>query len=172
MYIEKMLKWFGMQDCKRGILPCSHEIHLSKDMSPKTNQEHKRMRGIPYASVIGSLMYAMLCTRPDIAYAVSVTSRYQSDPREKHWLAVKTIIKYLRKTKDLILSYGGSKLKIEGYSDSDFQSDMDDRKSTSEFIFICNGGAVSWKSSKQSTTVDSTTEVEYIATSEAAKEAN
>lgn len=84
MYIEKMLKQFGMQDSKRGILPCSHGIHLSKDMSPKTDQKHERMRGIPYALVIGSLMYAMLCTRLGIAYIVSVTSRYQSDPGEKH----------------------------------------------------------------------------------------
>ncbi|XP_031279083.1 secreted RxLR effector protein 161-like [Pistacia vera] len=129
------------------------------------------MRGIPYASAVGSLMYAMLCTRPDIAYVVSVTSRYQSEPGEKHWSVVKTILKYLRRTKDLILSYEGSELKIEGCSDFDFQSDVDDRKSTSRFIFICNGGAVSWKSSKQSTTAYSTTEAEYIAASEATKEA-
>ena len=170
MYIEKMLKKFNMQDSKRGFLPCSHGLHLSKDMSPKTDQERQRMRNIPYASAVGSLMYAMLCTRPDIAYAVSIASRYQSNPGEKHWSAVKTIFKYLRRTKDLILSYGGLELKIQGYSDSDFQSDVDDRKSTFGLIFTCNGGAVSWKSSKQSTTVDSTTEAKYIAASEAAKE--
>lgn len=121
------------------------------------------MRGIPYASAVGSLMYAMLCTRLDIAYVVSVTSKYQSDPGEKHWSAVKTILKYLRRTKDLILNYGGSELKIDGYSHFDFQSNMDDRKSTFRFIFTCNEGAISWKSSKQSTTVDSNTEAEYIA---------
>ncbi|XP_031266392.1 secreted RxLR effector protein 161-like [Pistacia vera] len=113
----------------------------------------------------------MLCTRPDIAYVVSVTSRYQSKLGEKHWSDVKTILKYLKRTKDVILSYGGLELKIDGYSDSDFQSDVDDRKSTFEFIFTCNGDAVSWKSSKQSTTVDSTSEAEYIVASEAAKEA-
>ncbi|XP_031265613.1 secreted RxLR effector protein 161-like [Pistacia vera] len=139
-------------------------------MSPKIDQEQQRMRNIPYASTVGSLMYAMLCTRPDITYAVSITSKYQSKPGEKHWSAVKTIFKYLRMTKDLILSYRGSELKIQGYSESDFQSDVDDRKSTSGFIFTCNGGAISWKSSKQSTTTDSTTEAEYIVTSEAAKE--
>ncbi|XP_031272563.1 secreted RxLR effector protein 161-like [Pistacia vera] len=153
-----MLKWFGMQDSKKGILLCSHRIHLSKDMSPKINQECEQMRGIPYASIISSLMYAMLCTRPVISYVVSVISRYQSDLGEKHWSTVKTILKSLRRTKDLVLSYGGSELKIDGYSDSDFQSDVDDRKSTSGFIFICNGGVVCWKSSKQLTTADSTTE--------------
>ena len=169
LYIEKMLKRFNMENSKRGLLPFMHGLHLSKEMGPKTDEERQRMRNVPYASAIGSLMYAMLCTRPDIAYAVSVTSRYQADPRERHWSTVKSILKYLRRTKDLILSYGCSEeLNIQGYTDSDFQSDIDDRKSTSGFIFICNGGAVSWKSSKQATTADSTTEAEYIAVSEAA----
>ena len=78
----------------------------------------------------------------------------------------------MRRTKDLILTYGkGNELKLEGYTDSDFQSDVDDRKSISAFVFLCNGGAVCWKSSKQTTTADSTTEAEYVAASEAAKEA-
>ena len=85
------------------------------------------MNKIPYASAIGSLMYAMLCTRPDVAHAVSVSSRYQSNPGEEHWTAVKNIFKYLRRTKDLFLTYGESELKIEGFTDSDFQSDVDDR---------------------------------------------
>ena len=89
----------------------------------------------------------------------------------EHWIAVKNILKYLRRTKDLFLIYGGGDLQLDGYTDSDFQSDIDDRKSTSGYVFICNGGAVSWKSSKQSTTADSTTEAEYIAASDAAKEA-
>lgn len=78
----------------------------------------------------------MLCTRPDIAHAVSVTSRYQSNPGEEHWTAVKNIFKYLRRTKDLFLTYGESKLKIEGFTYSDFQSDVDDRKSTSGFYSL------------------------------------
>ncbi|PPZ26180.1 hypothetical protein C5P36_26510, partial [Escherichia coli] len=107
----------------------------------------------------------------DIAYAISLTSRYQSNLGLEHWIAVKNILKYLRRTKDLFLIYGGGDLQLDGYTDSDFQSDIDDRKSTSGYVFICNGGAVSWKSSKQSTTADSTTEAEYIAASDAAKEA-
>src|SRR5215467_5511005 len=107
------------------------------------------MSKVPYASTIGSLMYAMLCTRPDIAHAVSVTSRYQSNPGMEHWVVVKNILKYLRRTKDLFLVFGGGELKLQGFTNSDFQSDLDDRKSTSGFIYTCNGGAVSWKSSKQ-----------------------
>ena len=76
-------------------------------------------------------MYAMLCTRPDIAFTVSVMSRYQSNPNKKRWIAMKNIFKYLRRTKDLLLIFrGGSELRVKGYTDSDFISDSDDRKST------------------------------------------
>ena len=84
---------------------------------------------------------------------------------------MKCILKYLRRTKDLFLVYRVEELKIEGYTDSSFQLDLDDSRSTSGFLFTLNGGAVSWKSSKQPTTTDSTTEAEYITASDAAKEA-
>jgi hypothetical protein len=129
------------------------------------------MRKVPYASAIGSIMYAMISTRPDISYALSATSRYQSDPGESHCTAVKNILKYFRRTKDLFLVYGGEEeLIVTGYTDSSFQTDKDDSKSQSGFVFTLNGDAVSWKSSKQDTVADSTTEVEYIAASEVAKE--
>ncbi|OAO97959.1 hypothetical protein AXX17_AT4G08610 [Arabidopsis thaliana] len=118
---------------------------------------------------MGSIMYAMLCTRPDVACALSMTSRYQSDPGESHWIVVKNILKYLRRTKDKFLVYGGSEeLVVSGYTDASFQTDKDDFRSQSGFVFCLNGGALSWKSSKQSTVADSTTEA---AASEAAKEA-
>ena len=130
------------------------------------------MSNIPYASVIGSIMYAMLCTRPDAALALSMTSRFQQDPGEEHWTAVKAILKYLRRTKGFFLVYGGEEeLVINGYSDATFQTDQDDSRSQSGFVFCFNGGAVSWKSSKQETVADSTTESEYIVASNAAKEA-
>ena len=75
-------------------------ISLSKSLYPSTTDERDRMSKIPYASALGSIMYAMLCTQPDVSYALSVTSRYQSDPDEGHWTAVKTILK--------VLGYGGS----------------------------------------------------------------
>ena len=71
-----MLKRFNILDSKRGLLPFRHGIHLSREMSPKTPEDMVKMAKVPYASAIGSLMYAMLCTRPDIAYDVSVTSRF------------------------------------------------------------------------------------------------
>ncbi|KAM2724743.1 hypothetical protein EV1_027531 [Malus domestica] len=172
MYIDKMLNRFQMEQSKKGFLPVGHGIHLSKSMEPKTPEEIRQMSCVPYASAIGSLMYAMICTRPDIAYAVSITSRYQSNPGSEHWGAVKTVLKYLRRTKDMFLVYGGaSELRVEGYTDADFQSDVDDRSSNSGYVFILNGGAVSWKSKKQSVIADSTTEAEYVAAAEAGKEA-
>ncbi|KAL0440274.1 UNVERIFIED_CONTAM: Retrovirus-related Pol polyprotein from transposon RE2 [Sesamum latifolium] len=170
-YIEKVLKRFKMDHSKRGVLPMRHGIKLSKKQSPKTDEELKRMSSIPYASAVGSIQYVVQYTRPDVAYALSVTSRYQACAREAHWGAVKSILKYLKRTKDMFLIYGGGELILEGYSDTSFQSDDDDAKSLSSFVFKLNGGVVAWKSFKQDTTADFTTEAEYIAASEAAKEA-
>ena len=97
-------------------------------------------------------------------------SRADISPIQEKRKAIKIILKYLRRTKDIFLIYGNGELKLEGYIDSSFQSDIDDSKSMSGYIFTLNGGAVSWKSSKQETTADSTTEAEYIAASDAAKE--
>ena len=82
---------------------------------------------IPYASVVGSIMYAMICTRPDVSYALSVTSRYQSNPGESHQTTVKNILKYLRRTKDVFLVYGDEEeLGVKGYTDAKFQTDQED----------------------------------------------
>ena len=105
-YVDKVLKRFSMQHSKKGFLPVRHGVSLSKRDCPSSEEEKESMRVVPYASAIGSIMYAMLCTRPDVSYALSVTSRYQSDPGMNHWTAVKCILKYLRKTKDAFLIYG------------------------------------------------------------------
>ena len=129
------------------------------------------MSQIPYASAIGSIMYSMLCTRLDVSFFLTIARRFQANYGEEHWTPVKNILKYLRRTKDMFLIYGDSELKVSGYTDANFQIDKDDYKSQSGYIFLLNGGAVSWKSSKQSMIADSTTEAEYIAASEAVKEA-
>ena len=82
----------------------SHGIHLSKSQCHTTIDERDRMSKVPYASAIGSIMYAMISTRPNVSYALSVPSKYQSDPGESHWTAVKNILKYLRRTKNAFLS--------------------------------------------------------------------
>ena len=160
-----------MQDSKKGLLPYITGVKLSKDQCPKTPQEVEDMSRVPYASAIGNLMYAMLCTRPDICYSVGVASRFQSNPGLQHWTAVKSILKYLRRTRNYMLVYSGSDLKLTGYTDSDFQGDKDSRKSTSGSVFVLNGGSVVWRSVKQSCIADSTMEAEYVAATEAAKEA-
>ncbi|CAL2245388.1 unnamed protein product [Prunus armeniaca] len=144
LYVDKVLGRFQMEHSKKGFLPVRHGIHLSKSMNHKTPEAVIQISRIPYASAIRSLMYAMPCTRHDISFAVSITSRYQSNPGSEHWSAVKTVLKYLRRTKDMFLVYGGNpELLVEGYTDSDFEYDVDDRKSTSRYVFILNGRAIS-----------------------------
>ena len=104
-----------------------HGIALSIEMSPKTSEEVDSMRNIPYALAVGSLMYAMLCTRPDICYSVGIVIRYQSNSGLKHRESVKHILKYLRRTKNYMLVYSGSDLMPVGYIDSDFQYDPNSR---------------------------------------------
>ncbi|XP_077223435.1 uncharacterized protein LOC143857048 [Tasmannia lanceolata] len=116
---------------------------LSKKMSPKTPEDKQVMNNIPYALAVGSLMYAIVCTRPDICHSVSVVSKYQSDLSLEHWTTVKHIFKYLRRTKHYCLVYGEDELVISGFTDADFQSDVDDMKSSSGFVFTLANGAMS-----------------------------
>ena len=150
----------------------SHGTTLRKNQCPRTVDERVLMSGVPYASAIGSIMYAMICTRPYISYALSVSSRYKSEPGVAHWAAVKNILKYLRRTKDMLLVYGGDEELVEsGYTDASFMTDIDDYKSQSGYVFTLNGGAIVWKSFKQNIVADFTTEAEYIVASKASKQA-
>ncbi|KAA0050451.1 gag/pol protein [Cucumis melo var. makuwa] len=149
-YIDKMLSRYKMQNSRKGLLPYKYGIHLSKEQYPKTPQEVEDMSNIPYASAVGSLMYAMLCTIPDICYSAGIVSRYQSNPERDHWTIVKNILKYLRRTRYYMLVYGSKDLILTGYTDSDFQTDKDARKSTSGSVFTLNGEAVVCRSIKQS----------------------
>ena len=115
-------------------------------------------------------MHAILCTRLDICYAVGIVSRYQSNLGAKHWESVKYILKYLQRTRIYILVYSGLDLMLLEYIDSYFQSDPDSRNSTLGSVFTLNGGAIVWRSVKQSYISDSTMEAEYVAALEAIKE--
>ena len=94
-----------MQNSKKGLLPFIHGVPLSDDQRPKTLEEEKTMRQVPYTFAAESLMYAMLCTRPDICYSVGIVSQYQSNPGPIHWEVVKHILKYLRRMRDYMLVY-------------------------------------------------------------------
>ena len=111
---------------------------------PKNDLETKEMQKIPYASAVGSLMYAQVCTRPNITYIVGMLGRYLSNPGLDHWKAAKRVIRYLQRTKDFMLTYRKSdQLEIIGYFDSDFSRCQDSRRSTSGYICMLAGGAIS-----------------------------
>ena len=117
------------------------------------------MERIPYASAVGSLMYIHTCTRPDISFAVGMLGRYQSNPGMIHWKAAKKVLRYLQGTKDRMLTYRKSDhLEVIGYADSDYAGCVDTRKSTFGYLFLLAGGAISWKSAKQSVIAASTME--------------
>ena len=105
-----------MQDCNPIDTPFARGENLSKEMSPKTPEEKKKMSNIPYSNVVGSLMYATMCTRPDICYLVGMISRYQANLGMMHWKAVKRILRYLKDTKDYSLCYQDKELCLVGYS--------------------------------------------------------
>ncbi|RVW22815.1 Retrovirus-related Pol polyprotein from transposon TNT 1-94 [Vitis vinifera] len=150
-YINRVLKRFNMQMCKAGDVQVVKGDKLSNEQCPKNDLEKDAMKTIPYASAIGSLMYAQVCTRPDIAFIVNVVGRYLSNPGHDHWVAAKKVMRYLQRTKDFMLVYRKvDNLEVVGYSDSDFGGCSDDRKSTLGYIFMLAGGAISWKSAKQS----------------------
>ncbi|RVX14680.1 Retrovirus-related Pol polyprotein from transposon TNT 1-94 [Vitis vinifera] len=169
-YVKKVLSRFNMNEAKPVSTPLGSHFKLSKEQSPKTEEERDHMSKVPYASAIGSLMYAMVCTRPDIAHAVGVVSRFMSMPGKQHWEAVKWILRYLKGSLDTCLCFTGASLKLQGYVDADFAGDIDSRKSTTGFVFTLGGTAISWTSNLQKIVTLSTTEAEYVAATEAGKE--
>jgi len=89
-------------------------------------------------------MYAMVCTRPDIAHAVGVVSKYMNNPGKEHWMAVKWILRYLRGTTNQALCFGGSNITLQGYVDADMVGDRDNRRSTTGYVIIVGGTTVNW----------------------------
>ena len=136
---------------------------LSAEQCPKTQEEEEDMSRVPYASTVGSLMYAMVCIRPNIAHVVGVLSRFMSNLGKEHWIAVKRVFRYLRGTSDYGLCYQGRPelermLDIRGFFDADWAGDLDQRRSTSGYVFSLFGGAISWMSKIQFVVALSTTE--------------
>jgi hypothetical protein len=163
-YIEKVLLKYKHLNVK--------EVNTPFDSNYKLVENTRRaIAQLEYASVIGSMMYAMHCTRPDVAFAVNRLSRYTSSPSAEHWKAIARVLGYLKKTKDLGLYYSGYPAVLEGYSDANWVTSVGDNKSTSGWIFTLGGGAISWASKKQSCISHSTMESEFIALASAGKEA-
>ncbi|MCO5578013.1 hypothetical protein L7F22_031851 [Adiantum nelumboides] len=128
------------------------------------------MEKVLYSSVVGSLMYAMVATRPDIAFAVGVVSHYMANPGKKHWDPVKYLLRYLKGTTSKCLCFGNSEASIMGYTDADYAGFSGTQKFTSGYVFPFARVAVSWRSLLQTCTSSSTTESEFVAASSASKE--
>jgi len=169
-YISKVLERCKMENCHGCKTPMDTKLVLTK---PENNEI---VGTVEYQSLVGSIMYAMLGTRPDLAYTVSTLSKFNSCPAVMHHAAAKRALRYLQGTKDYGLLYCGGQ---DGstfpepicYTDSDWAGDTENRKSTGGYVFLIGGTAVSWKTKKQTTISLSSTEAEYIALSEATKEA-
>ncbi|KAI3734277.1 hypothetical protein L6452_13742 [Arctium lappa] len=163
-YIEKILTKFQHLNIKEFNTPFDSSVKLDKNPGRAVAQ-------LEYASAIGCMMYAMHCTRPDIAFAVSRLSQYTSNPGPDHWKAISRVLGYLKRTSDLELTYMMHPGILEGYSDASWIDHSSDSKSTSGWIYTLGGGAISWASKKQTCIAHSTMEAEFIALAVAVKEA-
>lgn len=136
-----------MKNSKPAITPMEANVKLSKEMCPQTSEDKKFMSNVPYRSAVGCLVYAMVCTRPDIAFAVGAVSQFLEDPGIKHWSVVKRIMRYLHGTCTHGIHYGprinSKDTQIIGYCDSDWAGDIDGRKSTTGYCFLLGEGAIS-----------------------------
>ncbi|XP_038889281.1 secreted RxLR effector protein 161-like [Benincasa hispida] len=158
-YIQKILSRFGMSSAKPIDTSSAVNACFSSVLSPQSEAEKEYMSRVPYASVVRSLMYAMVCTRPDLAHVVSVVSGFMGQPGKKHWQAVKKIFHYLRGMSDVGLVYGNyTECLVTGYSDSDYVGDVNSRRSMTGYVFTLGGSIVSWKATLHPTVTLSTTE--------------
>jgi hypothetical protein len=172
-YVRTILKRFRMEDCKPAASPMATGVKLLRD-DPKDAASTDDMSQVPYSSAVGALMYAALATRPDIAFAVTALCQFMANPAISHWNAAKRVFRYLQGTMDYELRYGwdgGKSQSLYGYSDSDWGNDVNDRRSVTGWVFLLHDAAVSWQSIKQPTVALSSVEAEYMAATQATREA-
>lgn len=171
-YIHKVLGNFGMEQAKAVGTPLGTHFNLKAATDIQIREQAESMKKIPYQSAVGSLMYSMICTRPDLAFAVGMVCRYMSNPIKDHWQAVKWLLRYLRgSVKTRLVFRNEGVFTARGYCDADYAGDADKRRSTTGMVFTVGGNPVSWRSSLQKVVALSSTESEYIALSEASREA-
>lgn len=162
-YIQKVLEQFNMINCKEVYTPLEKGMKLEKG---DQNDLHSQ-----YRSLVGCIMYIAVCTRPDIAHAASILSQFNNCHSEIHWRTAKRVLRYLKGTIDYNIVYEKSTLNVTGYVDADWASNHLDRRSYTGYVFKIGAAAVSWESKKQRTVALSSTEAEYMALSDGAKEA-
>src|SRR5258708_24921432 len=168
--LHRLLAQFNFDDLTPSSILMDPSTPLLKSQSPSTLADIAKMKNIPYQEAIGSLMYTAMGTRPDIAFATSTVAQFLENPGRDHWEAVKRIFRYLKGTRELSLVFGGGKEDLQGWVDAD-RASQEHRRAISGYVFIVDGGAVSWTSKKQELVTLSTTEAEYVAATHAAKEA-
>ena len=165
-YIQSLLKRYGLFQAKLATTPADVNVKLIK------NDGVSKPVNLNYQSMVGSLLYASIATRPDITQAVGAVSKFNSCPTEAHLTAVKRMFRYLEGTINLCIKYERSAdNRLVGFSDADWAGDMNDRQSTTGNLFMMSGAAIAWSSKKQPVVVLSTTEAEYVALSAATQEA-
>ena len=168
-YIHNVVQRFNMAEAKVTRSPIGAHFKLA---AVRDDDECIDNNAVPYASAVGSIMYAMIGTRPDLAYDICLVSRYMARPGNIHWEAVKWILRYMRGSQDLNLVFTKEKeFRVTRYCDSDYAADLDRRRSVSGYVFTVGGNTVNWKANLQSVTALSSTEAEFMALTEAAKEA-
>ena len=156
---------FGMEHGNSRVLPLSPSVELSANVGDPLDTST-----YPFRELVGSLMHLSITVRPDISYAVGALSRYLTSPTMVHWQAAKGVLRYLVGTTDYGITYGLNSSGLVGYCDADYAGDIDTRRSTSGYVFMLHGGAISWQSKRQQTVAASTTEAEYMAAGAAVKE--
>ena len=170
-YWEHVLNRFGLDNVIPRNTPLPVGIVLDNSMSPKTDSEKRKMDNKPYRSILGSVMWGQLATRPDLSFSVSLLARFQANPGIDHWNALIHVIGYIKNTLDYGLTYSrDSDLSPSAFVDADYGGCRDTRRSTSGYVFTMAGGAVTWSSKRQTTVALSTVEAEYVAMSRCAQQ--
>lgn len=172
-YAESVLARFNMMECHPAKVPADPNALLNKSQDDDA-ENTEETSNFPYRQIVGSLMYLMIGTRPDICFAVGKLSQFLESPTVVHWKAAKRVLRYINGTKTHGLVFGSKEVvgnnQLIAYGDADFAADEDTRKSTSGVLLLLNGAPVIWSSRKQTTVATSTTDAEYIAACEVAKE--
>ena len=171
-YVERLLESHGMSNAASVKTPAATK-RLAKAEDQPTQEEEEYMNSFPYRQVVGSLLYLTCATRPDIAFAVQQLGRHVNNFRQEHWKAAKRVLRYLKGTSDFGITYTRSKTLMppEGFADADFAQDEETRRSVGGYVFMMNGGPVSWLCKQQSIVARSSAEAELIALDDAVREA-